>query len=127
MNINMIRPKNETECLFFSMTKNCETLAEQTQRKAEETLQLKMITPKETFHFNPPIQNKRDSMIGLISLGVYNSIFNINKTNNNFELFTDHFDRFLFEELKDELEEILSISDITPKHLQHERNWTTYY
>ena len=26
MNSNMIRPKNETEDLLFSITKNCETL-----------------------------------------------------------------------------------------------------
>ena len=30
-------------------------------------------------------------------------------------------DDFLFEEIKDDLEEILSISDITPSHLQHEK------
>ena len=60
-------------------------------------------------------------MIGLTSLEVYNSILNINKTNNNFGLYTDKFDEFSFEELKEELEEILNISDITPYHLQHEK------
>ena len=57
---------------------------------------------------------------GLISLGVYNSIFKITEENNKFELYTDNFEEFLFVELKDELEEIPSISAITPKHLQHE-------
>ena len=37
----MIRPKNETENLLLSITNNCETLIEQTHRKAEETLELK--------------------------------------------------------------------------------------
>ena len=37
------------------------------------------------------------------------------------EFFTDNFDEFSFEELKDKLEEILSIPDITPYHLQHEK------
>ena len=37
------------------------------------------------------------------------------------ELYTDNFHEFSFEELKDELEEILSISDNTPSHLQHEK------
>ena len=46
----MIRPKNETENLLLSITKNCETLIEQTHRKAEETLEFKMIKPRETFH-----------------------------------------------------------------------------
>ena len=53
-------------------------------------------------------------MIGLTSLEVYNSTFNTNDENNKFELYTDTFDEFSFEELKDELEKILSISDITP-------------
>ena len=42
MNSNMIRPKNESEDLILSITKNCGTLIEQTHRKAEETLESKM-------------------------------------------------------------------------------------
>ena len=120
MNLNMIQPKNKTEYLLLSITKNCETLVEQTHRKAKETLEFKLIKPKETFHFNPPIQIKADWMISLTTLEVYNSIFNINTKNNKFELYTDNFDEFSFTELKDEFEEILNISDITPYHLQHE-------
>ena len=41
MNLNKIRPKNETEDLLLSINKNCETLIEQTQRKVEETKNLK--------------------------------------------------------------------------------------
>ena len=55
MNLIMICPKNETEDLLLSITKNCETLIEQTHRKAEETLEFKMTKPRETFHFKPPI------------------------------------------------------------------------
>ena len=51
---------------------------------------------------------------------VYNSIFNVYSTNTKFELYTDNFDKFSFEELKDELEEIFNISDIKPYHLEHE-------
>ena len=50
----------------------------------------------------------------------YNSIFNITGTNEKFELCTDTFDDFPFKVLKDEIEEILSNSDITPFHLQQE-------
>ena len=52
----MIRPKTETEDLLLSKTEHCETLIEQTQRKAEGTLEFKMTKPRKTFHFNPPIQ-----------------------------------------------------------------------
>ena len=56
MKINMIQPKNETEDLLLSITKNCETLIELSHRKAEETLEFKLTKPRKTFHINPPIQ-----------------------------------------------------------------------
>ena len=116
----MIRPKNETEDLLLSITKNCETLIEQTHRKAEETLEFKMIEPKEAFHFKPPIQVKGDWMIGLTDLEVYNSIFNITEENNKFDIYRDSSNKFGFLELKDELEEIVNISHITNEHLNDE-------
>ena len=121
MKLSLIRPKNQTKDLILSITKNCEMLFEQTQRNAEETLEFRLNKSKETFHFNPPITIKGSLMIGLTNLEVYNSIFNINTTSKKFELYTDTFDEFPFEELKDEIEEILNISDITPYHLQHEK------
>ena len=87
MNLNMIQPKTKTEDLLLSIIKNCETLIDQTHRKAEETLEFKMIKPRETFHFKPLIQVKGDWMIGLVDLEIYNSIFNITKENNKFELY----------------------------------------
>ena len=116
----MIRPKNETEVLLLSITKNCETIIKQTHRKPEEALEFKMIKPKETFHFKPPIQVKGDWMLGLVNLEVYNSIFNITEENNKFELYKDMSTKFGFLELRDELEEILNISHITDDHLNDE-------
>ena len=60
MNLNMIQPKNETESLLLSLTKNCEKLVKQTRRKPEETLEIKMTKPKKIFHFKPPIHTKGD-------------------------------------------------------------------
>ena len=116
----MIQPKNETETLLLSITKNCEKLVEQTHRKPEETLEFKMTKPREIFHFKPPIHTKGDWMLGLIGLEVYNSIFNITKENNKFELYTDTFDEFSFEELKDEVQEIPNIPEITDNYLEDE-------
>ena len=73
----MIRPEIETEYLLLSITKNCETLIEQTHRKSEETLDFKMIKSRETFHINPLISIERSWMIGLTDLEVYNTISNI--------------------------------------------------
>ena len=57
-------------------------------------------------------------MNGLTSL-MYTILFSIYQKNNKFKLYTDNFREFSFEELEDELEEILSISYITPSHLLH--------
>ena len=105
----------------MSNTKTCEKLVEQTHRKPEETLVFKMLKPRETFHFKPPIRIKGDWMLGIIDLEVYNSNFNITKENNKFDLYTDTFDEFLFLEIKDEIEEILNIPNITDSHLEDER------
>ena len=72
MKLNMIRPKNQTEDLLLFITKNCETLIEQTHTKPQETLEFKMTKPRKTFHFNPPIQVKGDWMVGLVDLELYN-------------------------------------------------------
>ena len=120
----MVKPKNETEIFSLSIFKNCETPIRKTHRKAEETLEFKLNKPRETFLFYPPISIERSWKIGLTSLEVYNSVFDINTTNNKFELYADDFDEFSFEELKDELEEILNILDRTPYYLQHEKTGT---
>ena len=68
MNLNMIRPKNEIESLLLSITKNCETLINQTHTKPQETIEFKMTKPRETFHFTPPMEIKEDWMLGLVDL-----------------------------------------------------------
>ena len=96
-------------------------LIEQTKKKSEETLDFKFVKSRETFHFIPPISIEGPWMIGLTNLEVYNSLFNIKKGNNKFEPYTVDFNEFSLEESKEELEEIHSVSDITPQHLQHEK------
>ena len=121
MNLNMIRPKNQTEDLLLSITKNCETLIEQTHRKAEETLEFKMVKPKETFHFKLPIQIQGDWMIGLTDLEVYNSIYNITEENNKFKLYKFPDEKrggISYTKVKDEIAKDLDIEDITAADLQ---------
>ena len=65
MILKLIRPKNETEDLLLSKTKNCETLIKQTQRKVEETLELKLSQSRQTIHFNPTISIEGSWMLGL--------------------------------------------------------------
>ena len=83
----MIRPKIEAEYLLLSITKNCKNVNKKTLKRTEETLEFKMIKPKETFHSNPPIKIKRDWMIGLTDLEADKSMFNIIEEKNKFKLF----------------------------------------
>ena len=123
MNLNIIRPKNETENLLLSITKNCETLIEQTHTKSQATLEFKMIKPKETFHFKPSIQIQGHWMIGLTDLEVYISIFNITEENNKFKLYKFPDKKsggVTYEKVRDEIERDLDIEDITAQELQDE-------
>ena len=117
----MIRPKNQTEDLLLSITKNCEMLIEQTHRKPEETLEFKMVKPRQTFHFKPSIQIKEDWVLGLVDLEVYNSIFNKTEESNKFELYKfpdEKVGGVTYEKVRDEIEKDLDIEDITAQDLQ---------
>ena len=117
----MMRPKNQTEDLLLSITKNCQTLIEQTHRKAEETLEFKMTKPKQTFHFKSPISIEGSSMIGLTDLEVYNSILNITEEKNKFKLYKFPDEKsggITYEKVRDEIERYLDISDLTAADIQ---------
>ena len=121
MNLILIKHKNQTEDLLLSITEICETLIEQTHRKAEETLEFKMTKPRETFHFNPPIQIKGDWVIGLTGLEVCYSIYNITEENYKFEFYKSPDAKIggvSYEKVKDEIEKDLDVSDITTTDLQ---------
>ena len=53
-----------------------------TKTKEEHTLNFRMIKPTEKFKFTEPILNT--TQLGLIRLSVYNSVFNVNRRNNQF-------------------------------------------
>ena len=53
-----------------------------TKTKEEHTLNIRMIKSTEKFNFSEPILNT--TKLGLIRLSVYNSVFNVNRRNNQF-------------------------------------------
>ena len=80
-----------------------------------------MIKPRKTFHFKPPNQIKEDSMDGLTSMGVHNSIFNITEQNNKLELQKNPDSKngsISYEKVRDEIERDLEITDNTATVLQ---------
>ena len=107
--------------MLLSITKSSETLTEQTHRKTEGTLEFKLNKSRESFHFIPSIQTKGDWRIGLTSLEVYNSIFNIIEENNTFVLYNFPDEKaggISYTKVRDEIERDLDISDITAAGLQ---------
>ena len=121
MNSSMIRAKIETIDQLISITKNCETLIKRTHTKAPETLEFKMIKPRETVHLNHPNQVDGDLMIGLTDSEVYNSFLTLTEANNKFQLYTNPLDsEFSFTELENKLAEVLDLSHIKPEDLEHE-------
>ena len=122
MNLDRIRPGNEKEDIFLSITKNCETLIEQTHRRPEETLELKNTKPKQIFHCNLHLSIEGVWMIGLTSLEVYNSIFIITEEKNKFKLYAGPpYTKLPYTELKDKVAEVHCLSDISSEHLSHEK------
>ena len=65
--------------ILYELQKIHETL---TKTKEEHSLNLRMIKPTEKFNFSEPILNSLK--LGLIRLSVYNSVFNVNRRNNQF-------------------------------------------
>ena len=120
MNLDTIRPKNETEDFLLSITKNFEMLIYQTYTKPQETLEFELTQPREFFSHEPSINFGPDSkwLIRFTSLEIYNSFF-INTEGKN-DIFTNLLDQYSYTELKRKLEEILGVSDITPVDLQNE-------
>ena len=68
----MSSPKNVTDGLLISISKNCETLIKQTHTKPQEALEFKLTKPLETSSFQPPIILGVDSnwMIEFTSLEI---------------------------------------------------------
>ena len=119
----MIRPKDETEHLLLSFTKNCGRPINETHRKSEATLEFKITKPEETFHFKPPISIEGSWMVGLTSLEVCNSIFSITEGNNKFALYKNLDSKnggVSFEKVRDEIEKYLESPDFTATDWQDE-------
>ena len=63
--------------ILYELQKIHETLS---KTKEEHTLNFRMIKPTEKFNFSEPVLNSSKSV--LIRLSVYNSVFNVNRRNN---------------------------------------------
>ena len=87
-------------------------------QKSPRKIGIQTSKSRETFSFNPQTSIEGYCIIGLLSLSVYNSFFNITEEKKKNKLHTNIYNECTFVELKEELKQIFNIEDITPEQLQ---------
>ena len=79
---------DKKEYLLLSIAKSNQEIVENTHSKPQETLEFKMNKQKESFSFDIPLELPEQWMMGVTSLEVYNTVYNITEKNNKIKLFT---------------------------------------
>ena len=77
---------DKKESLLLSIAKSNQEINENTHSKPQETLEFKMNKQKESFSFDIPLEFPEKWMMGVTSLEVYNSVYNITNKNNSFQI-----------------------------------------
>ena len=77
---------DKKESLLLSIAKCNQEIVENTHSKPQETLEFKMNKQKESFSFDVPLELPEQWMMGVTSLEVYNSVYNITNKNNSFQI-----------------------------------------
>ena len=77
---------DKKESLLLSIAKSNLDFVENTLSKPQEALEFKMNKQKETFSFDIPLDLPEQWMMGVTSLEVFNSVYNITERNNRFEI-----------------------------------------
>ena len=70
---------DKKESLLLSIAKSNQEIVENTQSKPQKTLEYKMTKQKESFSFDVPLELPEQWMMGVPSLEVYNTIYNISE------------------------------------------------
>ena len=73
---------DKKESLLLSIAKSNQEIVENTHSKPQETLEFKMNKQKESCSFDVPLELPEQWMMGVTSLEVYNSVYNITNKNN---------------------------------------------
>ena len=77
---------DKKESLLLSIAKSNLDIVENTLSEPQETLEFKMNKQKESFSFDIPLDLPEQWMMGVTSLEVYNTVYNITEKNNKFKL-----------------------------------------
>ena len=77
---------DKKESLFLSIAKSNLDIVENTLSKPQETLEFKMNNQKESFSFDIPLELPEKWRMGVTSLEVYNTVYNITEKNNKLKI-----------------------------------------
>ena len=105
---------DKKESLLLSIAKSNLDIVENTLSKPQETLEFKMNKRKESFSFDIPLDLPEQWMMGVTSLEVYNTVYNITEKNNKLKILLrkDQLDSLGFDtELVKKVEYLYKTSD----------------
>ena len=86
MDLSKFVTYDKKESLLLSLAKSNQEIVENTHSKPQETLEFKMNKQKESFSFDIPLDLPEQWMMGVTSLEVYNTVYNITEQNNKFKI-----------------------------------------
>ena len=72
--------------LLLSIAKSNQEIVKNTHSKPQEPLEFKMTKQKESFSFDVPLILNEKWMMGVTSLEVYNTVYNITEKNNKLQI-----------------------------------------
>ena len=87
MDLSSFVTYDKKESLLLNIAKSNQEIAENTHSKPQETLEFKMTKQKESFSFDVSLLLPEKWMMGVTSLEVYNTVYNITENNNKLEKF----------------------------------------
>ena len=86
MDLSSFVTYDKKESLLLSIAKSNQEIVENTHSKPQETLEFKMTKQKESFSFDVPLLLPEKWMMGVTSLEVYNTVYNITEKNNKLQI-----------------------------------------
>ena len=86
MDLSTFVTYEKKESLLLSIAKSNQEIVENTHSKPQETLEFKMNKQKESFSFDVPLILNEKWMMGVTSLEVYNTVYNITNSNNKLQI-----------------------------------------
>ena len=90
MDLSTFVTYDKKESLLLNIAKSNQEIVENTHSKPQETLEFKMTKQKESFSFDVPLQLNEKWMMGVTSLEVYNTVYNITEKNNKLQILLEY-------------------------------------